>query len=414
MSLRSQPATAATAGAMPVSSMETPRNDPMTRSHALILALSLLGASATAAAAGGRPGAPEASDRAAAPAPTAATLPAEPLLVQARDGQDLNFDLLFDNPGDVDLQLVTVEATWFDRAGRFLGQRRLDRNGDATTMGIATVPNRTLPAHGRLVLFNPFQHFPAGLWLGDMRYEAVFSAGGDAPQQRVALRIAPRAWQPKTALSLPLEGPVFVHDGHDFTAHHRRLDITGGMTTHFGIRDNFMRHAHDFVVADAQGKLYRGDGAKPEDWYGYGKPVLAAGEGVVVEMHDGMPDNRKDGPPPFDQAAIMRNLKLFLGNYAIIDHGNGEFSLFAHMKQGSVKVRPGQHVARGEPIGAMGMSGDAFLVHLHYQMQSDRGFGAGLPAVFEDVRFATGDGWTAPAASTVDSGDLVTSAAPPR
>jgi murein DD-endopeptidase MepM/ murein hydrolase activator NlpD len=226
----------------------------------------------------------------------------------------------------------------------------------------------------------------------------------------VALRVAPRAWRPGTALSLPIAVPVFVHDGHDFTAHHRRLDITGGMTTHFGIRSNFMRYAHDFVVADAQGKLYRGDGARPEDWHGYGTPILATGDGVVAEMHDGMADNRKGGPPPFDQAAIMANLKLFLGNYAIVDHGNGEFSLFAHMKQGSVKVRPGQRVARGEPIGAMGMSGDAFLVHLHYQLQSDSGFGEGLPAVFERVRFATGDGWTAPMAAPVDSGDLVSAA----
>lgn len=374
----------------------------------LALALALPGANAAAQAAA-TPTAP-----AGPPAPTVASLPAQPLLVRGRDGQDLNFDLLFDNPGDTALQLVGVEATWYGRDGRFLGQRRLDRNGDDTTMGIATVPNRTLPAHGRLVLFNPFQHFPANAWLGDVRYEAVFSAGDDASEQRVALRIAPRAWQPKTALSLPLAGPVFVHDGHDFTAHHRRLDITGGMTTHFGIRANFMRYAHDFVVADGEGKLYRGDGAKPEDWYGYGAPVLATGDGVVVEMHDGMADNRKGGPPPFDREAIMKNLKLFLGNYAIVDHGNGEFSLFAHMRQGSVKVHPGQRVARGEQVGAMGMSGDAFLVHLHYQLQSDAGFGEGLPAVFEGVRFATGagDGWTAPAASPVDSGDLVLAATP--
>ena len=375
----------------------------MTRLPALLLSLALAAAPGSAHAATAAPAAAPASP----PAPVVAALPAQPLLVQGRDGQDLNFDLLFDNPGDTDLQLVGVEATWYDRAGRFLGQRRLDRNGDDTTMGIATVPNRALPAHSRLVLFNPFQHFPAGLWLGDVRYEATFAAGDDAPERHATLRVAPRAWAPATALSLPLAGPVFVHDGHDFTAHHRRLDITGGMTTHFGIRANFMRYAHDFVVTDTTGKLYRGDGARPEDWYGYGAPVLATGGGVVAEMHDGMPDNRKGAPPPFDREAIMRNLKLFLGNYVVMDHGNGEYSLFAHLQQGSVRVKPGERVARGEPVGAMGMSGDAFLVHLHYQLQSDRGFGEGLPAVFEGVRFATGDGWTAPATSTVDSGDLV-------
>ncbi len=341
---------------------------------------------------------------------TASSLPAQPLLESSRDGQDLNFDLIFANPGAQPLTLIKLEATWFDAAGNFLGQRRLDQNGDNTTMGIATIPNRDLPANGRLVVFNPFQHFGASARLTDVRYVGVFSAGKDAPEQRVELRVAPKAFVPRTHLALPLAGPVFVHDGHDLTAHHRRLDITGGMTTHFGITSNFMRYAHDLAITDAAGSLYRTDGATPEDWYGYGAPVMATGDGVVSEMHDGMPDNRKGAPPPFDQAAIMKNLKLFLGNYVIIDHGNGEFSLFAHLKQGSVKVKPGQRVARKEAIAAMGMSGDAFLVHLHYQLQSSAGFDEGLPAVFENVQFATGQGWSSPAASAVDSGDVVRSA----
>ena len=99
----------------------------------LALALVLPGANAAAQAAA-TPTAP-----AGPSAPTVASLPAQPLLVQGRDGQDLNFDLLFDNPGATALQLVGVEATWYGRDGRFLGQRRLDRNGDDTTMGIATV-----------------------------------------------------------------------------------------------------------------------------------------------------------------------------------------------------------------------------------------------------------------------------------
>ena len=339
-------------------------------------------------------------------------LPEQPLLESTRDGQDLNFDLVFNNPGDKALTLERLEVTWFDSSGAFLGQRRLDQNGDDTTMGIVTVPNRTLPARGRLVVFNPFQHFRAPLWLGDLRYSAVFSTGEkDASEQRVELRVAPTAFAPRTALALPVSGSSFIHDGHDLTSHHRRLDITGDMTTHFGIAANFTRYAHDFCVTDAQGRLYRTDGATPEDWYGFGTPIVATGDGVVVEMHDGMPDNRKGAPPPFDQAAIMKNLKLFLGNYVILDHGNGEYSLFAHLKQGSVRVKAGQRVERGAAIGGMGMSGDAFLVHLHYQLQSGSGFDKeGLPAIFEGVQFATGHGWSPAATSAVDSGDIVRSA----
>ncbi|MDQ3057564.1 MAG: M23 family metallopeptidase, partial [Pseudomonadota bacterium] len=155
---------------------------------------------------------------------------------------------------------------------------------------------------------------------------------------------------------------------------------------------------------------YRNEGRQPEDWFGYGAPILTTGDGVVTSMHDGMPDNRKGAPPPFDQAAIMKNLKLFLGNYIVIDHGNSEFSVFAHLQNGSIKVKPGQRVKRGEHIGAMGMSGDAFLVHLHYQLQSGPDFEEGLPAYFENVRVRNGQGWSQAATMPVDSGDVVMTA----
>lgn len=347
-----------------------------------------------------------------AQAPLVRLLPAQPLVERMRDGQQLNFDLVYENPGTQALELVGLELTREDAQGRFIGQRRLDRNGDSTTMSVATLPNRSLPAKGKLVVFNPFTRFAADDAAGSMRMEAIFSAGKDAAEQRVSIDLAPVVFVPRTRLMLPLRGEVFVHDGHDFTAHHRRLDITGGMTTHFGITANFMRYAHDFVVTDAQGKLFRTDGATPEDWYGFGAPVLAAGEGVVRGLHDGMADNRKGGPPPFDQAALMKNLKLFLGNHVLIDHGNGEYSLFAHLKQGSVRVREGQRVARGEQIGAMGMSGDAFLVHLHYQLQSGPGFEEGLPAYFQNVRKRTSDGWSDAYTGPVDSGDVVETRSP--
>jgi murein DD-endopeptidase MepM/ murein hydrolase activator NlpD len=103
----------------------------------------------------------------------------------------------------------------------------------------------------------------------------------------------------------------------------------------------------------------------------------------------------------------MKDLTLFLGNHVIVDHGNGEYSLFAHLKQGSVTVKPGQRVRAGDALGGVGMSGDAFLVHLHYQLQSGPAFEEGLPAYFRDVRVRTGQAWSAAYTGPVDSGDLV-------
>jgi murein DD-endopeptidase MepM/ murein hydrolase activator NlpD len=345
----------------------------------------------------------------AAAEPVATALPDRPLIERTRDAQHLNFDLVFANDDDRALELTGLELTLFDREGRFFSQRRVDGNGDSTTMSLATVPNRALPAKGRLVVFNPFAAFSTDTWLGDLRYVATFKPAGDedAPEVKVALRVSPQAFVPKTTLRFPLDGDVFVHDGHDLLAHHRRLDITGGMTTHFGITTNFMRYAHDFTITDPQGKLYRTDGATPDDWYGYGTPVHATGDGIVHAMRDGMRDNRKGGPPAFTQDEIMRDLTLFLGNYVVIDHGNGEYSVFAHLKQGSVRVRKVQRVNAGDVIGGMGMSGDAFLVHLHYQLQSGPGFEEGLPAYFAQMRTKTGEGWSPVFTGPVDSGEVV-------
>ena len=56
------------------------------------------------------------------------------------------------------------------------------------------------------------------------------------------------------------------------------------------------------------------------------------------------------------------------GNQVVIDHGNGEFSFYGHLQPGSVRVRVGQEVARGERIGAVGSSGNSTEPHLHFHV----------------------------------------------
>lgn len=59
-----------------------------------------------------------------------------------------------------------------------------------------------------------------------------------------------------------------------------------------------------------------------------------------------------------------------LGNYVIIDHGDGEHSVLPHMKPGSVRVKKGHRVRQGEMIGEVGFSGDAIFPHVHYSLLS--------------------------------------------
>ena len=63
--------------------------------------------------------------------------------------------------------------------------------------------------------------------------------------------------------------------------------------------------------------------------------------------------------------------KRIYGNYVKIRHDNGMYTLYAHMKYGSVAVKVGQRVSRGQTIGYMGNTGYSFGAHLHFEVRNE-------------------------------------------
>lgn len=138
------------------------------------------------------------------------------------------------------------------------------------------------------------------------------------------------------------------------------------------------RWAYDLVVEPA---LVRSE--RLEDSGCFGVPVVAPVSGVVRIAHDGEPDRAVT--PGRHEA----NYTAPLGNHvAIALDGGGAYVLVAHLKQGSVVVREGEHVSEGTPIGACGNSGNTSEphVHIHAQRQDPLGrplnFSEGLPLFF--------------------------------
>jgi murein DD-endopeptidase MepM/ murein hydrolase activator NlpD len=127
----------------------------------------------------------------------------------------------------------------------------------------------------------------------------------------------------------------------------------------------------------------------------------------VVEIHDGQPDNGIDEPPRLDRAAVAKNPKLLYGNYVLIDHGNDEYSMLAHLKPRSIEVRVGEQVRMNHRLARVGMSGDAAIVHLHYQMQSGRGFDPGLPVQFASFSRKLGGTWKPTSSGPIEEGEVV-------
>ncbi|XOS92163.1 M23 family metallopeptidase [Brevibacillus laterosporus] len=110
-----------------------------------------------------------------------------------------------------------------------------------------------------------------------------------------------------------------------------------------------------------QGKSHQGDPTKNESYYAYGQEVSAAADGKVVKVENEIPDNDPVG---------TTNKTQLLGNHVIIDHGNGEYSVTAHLKTGSLTVKVGDQVKRGEVIGLCGNSGNSSEAHIHFQVSN--------------------------------------------
>lgn len=124
-------------------------------------------------------------------------------------------------------------------------------------------------------------------------------------------------------------------------------------------------------------RAMRGEATRLEEFACFGHPVLAPAAGVVVTAVDSVADHAPGTVPPF----------VGWGNHVVLDHGTGEFSLFDHLRQGSVPVRPGARVAAGAVVGACGNSGRATHPALHYDLLTRPAEGRGtfsLPAQFLD------------------------------
>ena len=90
-----------------------------------------------------------------------------------------------------------------------------------------------------------------------------------------------------------------------------------------------------------------------------GVDVLAAAAGKVARLRDGVPDISIRAPG----APSVANQEC--GNGVVIDHGDGWETQYCHMARGSLRVKTGDAVAAGAPLGRVGLSGDTEFAHLH-------------------------------------------------
>jgi murein DD-endopeptidase len=191
-------------------------------------------------------------------------------------------------------------------------------------------------------------------------------------------------------ISSPLRGDHWLAgNGPANTSGHRRalLPIDG----HAAIAQRF---AIDWVRLRDDGKTFHDDEKDNKNYFAYGTEALAVADGVVTEVKDGIPENI----PGIDSRAVPITLETVGGNHVILDIGRGHFAFYAHLQPGSLRVKLGEKVRRGQVLGLVGNSGNSTEPHLHFHVENASSpLGAeGLPyslASFEVV--GHGWGWTA-------------------
>lgn len=135
------------------------------------------------------------------------------------------------------------------------------------------------------------------------------------------------------------------------------------------------RHAFD-ILAVKDGKTHEGDGKQLSQYFAWGRKIVAPADAVVSEAVDGLPDNAVG---KMDSAHAG-------GNHVVLNLGNNEYALLAHLQNGSIKVKTGQKVKAGDLLGLCGNSGNTSEPHLHFHVQDGPQLfhAKGLPVTFTD------------------------------
>ena len=177
-------------------------------------------------------------------------------------------------------------------------------------------------------------------------------------------------------ISSPLVGQDWVAaNGPSNTSLHRRALIP--VNGHAYISQRF---AIDWVQVYPDGKTYKGDPSDNKNYRAYGTEIHAVADGVVTQVGDGIPQNT----PGAKSLAVPITLETIGGNHVIMEIGNGLFAFYAHMQPGSLRVKVGDKVTRGQALGLLGNTGNSSEPHLHFQIcsaNSELG-SEGLPYAF--------------------------------
>ena len=184
---------------------------------------------------------------------------------------------------------------------------------------------------------------------------------------------------PPLSIGPPLRGGDWIAEGGPSnSSYHRRARMAANGILYFA-----QRFAIDYIKIAADGRTFTGDPKNNANYLCYGTDVLAVADGKVVASKDGIPENT---PDPIARAVDM-TMETAGGNFVALDIGFHRYALYGHLIPGSLKVKVGDSVKRGQVLGRLGNSGNSTEPHLHFQIADAPSFllANGLPYLYDQV-----------------------------
>ncbi len=324
-----------------------------------------------------RPAAAQLADR---PVLVEARVPKAPTVATSRTGDVLTYELHITN---FERQPITWTRVDIQDAANgvslgTLGDSAFQRDLSRPGLGAVPIAQRAIIGPGlRAVLFIslPIVHgpIPAGL-----RHVLTFS---DTVGTRT-VTLSPVSVAGTVAIIGPpfRGGPWLAANGPSNGSGHRRalIPLEGQMAI-------AQRFAIDWVLVDSLGRTHVGDSLDNSKYYAHNLDVLAVANGIVRVIKDGIPENI----PGINSRAVPITLETVGGNHVILEVGPGRYAFYAHVRPGSIRVKVGDRVKKGQVLAKLGNSGNSTEPHLHFHMSdgvSPLG-SQGIPYVFERAEF---------------------------
>jgi len=190
-------------------------------------------------------------------------------------------------------------------------------------------------------------------------------------------------------VELPLRGEWSVERSPADRIPSHGTDVLGQRYAYDLVRTDHRRGLHLHPAGTLRWLLI---GGRTRDFYGWGQPVHAALDGVIVQAVDGVAERQWLHPVRESWLAVKTTVMFarrgldaarLAGNHVVMATG-GTYALYAHLAPGSVIVTRGQQVRAGELLGRVGHTGNSTAPHLHFHLMdsADPLQARGIPCAF--------------------------------